>query len=142
MLHLVVLHDVAYMPQRLPISDLEREIMNVVWNRGKATAVDIQKSLAEERPLKDSTIRTVLMRLEEKGYLQHHIDGRTYVYSSVDKPEGVAAGAVKQILDKFCNGSLESLLAGMVHHEMVDVDELQEIADRFTRISKGRKKRK
>lgn len=123
--------------------------MKVIWNRGKATAADVQTALAEKRPLKDSSIRTVLTRLEEKGFVQHELDGRTFVYSCIEPPGSIAARAVKQIIDRFCRGSLESLLAGMVDNELVDTDELQEIADRLSRArrnppasSKERKKRK
>jgi predicted transcriptional regulator len=107
--------------------------MNIIWSRGSATAANVQKVLAAERPLKDSTIRTVLMRLEEKGYVQHEVDGRTFVYSCVEPAGSVAARAVKEILDRFCHGSLESLLAGMVDDELVDTDELRKIADRLGR---------
>jgi len=112
--------------------------MNLIWESGKATAADIQKMLAASRPLKDSTIRTVLLRLEEKGYVQHEIDGRTYVYSCLEQPRSVAAQAVQQILDRFCHGSLEALLAGMVDDKLVDTDELREIVGR---LSKQRKKK-
>ena len=116
--------------------------MNLLWSHGHATAADIQKMLADDRPLKDSTSRTVLLRLEEKGYVQHEVDGRTYVYSCLEQPRSIAAQAVKQILDRFCHGSLESLLAGMVDDELVGTDELQKIADRLGRARKERKKRK
>ncbi len=130
------------MALRPHISELERELMHLIWTTGKATAADLQKMLPANRPLKDSTIRTVLLRLEEKGYVQHEIDGRTYVYSCLEPPGSVAAQAVKQILDRFCHGSLESLLAGMVNDELVDTAELQKIADRLARAQKERKKRK
>jgi BlaI family penicillinase repressor len=138
------------MALRAPLSDLEREVMNIIWSRGTATAADIQSILAaEQRPLKDSTIRTVLTRLEEKGYVQHEVNGRTFVYSCLEPPGSVAARAVKQIIDRFCHGSLESLLAGMVDNELVDPDDLQEIADRLGRERRSpqvsgeeRKKRK
>jgi len=121
------------MAVRSPISDLERHVMNLLWKSGCATAAEIQKKLAEDRPLKDSTIRTVLLRLEEKGYVQHELDGRAYVYSCIEPPRSVAAQAVKQILDRFCHGSLEALLAGMVHDEMVDTDELRKIVERLAK---------
>lgn len=120
-----------------PISNLERELMTIVWKHGKATASDIQRSLVADRPLKDSTIRTVLLRLEEKGYVQHELDGRTFVYSCSQAPGSVAARAVKQIIDGFCHGSLESLLAGMVADEIVDTEELQQIADRLSRARRS-----
>jgi predicted transcriptional regulator len=127
------------MALRSPISDLERAVMGVIWQHSKATAADIQHHLAAKRPLKDSTIRTVLLRLEEKGYVQHELRGRTFVYSCVERPASVAAHAVKQIVDRFCHGSLESLLAGMVEDEMVDTAELQKIVDRLSKHKKERK---
>lgn len=127
------------MALRSPISDLERSFMNILWQLGKASAADIQQHLAPDHPLRDSTIRTVLLRLEEKGYVQHEVSGRTFIYSCLERPTSVAARAVKQIVDRFCHGSLESLLAGMVEDELVDTAELQKIVDR---LSKQRKKRK
>jgi BlaI family penicillinase repressor len=132
------------------VSDLERVLLDIIWSRRTATAAEIQEALAPERPLKDSTIRTVLMRLEEKGYVKHEVNGRTFVYSCVQAPGSVAAHAVQQIVDRFCHGSLESLLAGMVNDELVDTDELRKIVDRLSRerrssqsaIVTERKKRK
>lgn len=119
------------MSLKSPLSPLEQEVMNAVWSRGRATAADVQAALSPQRPLRDSTVRTVLTRLEEKGYLQHEVDGRTFVYSSLKPPRSLAVRAVKQIVDRFCQGSIESLLVGMVDDEMVDPDELQRIVDRL-----------
>jgi hypothetical protein len=66
-----------------------------------------------------------------RGYLQHEIDGRTFVYSSIEPPTSLAVRAVSQIVDRFCQGSVESLLVGMVDDEVVDPNELQRIVDRL-----------
>ena len=105
--------------------------MTVIWSQGTATATDVQAALMPQRTFKDSTIRTLLTRLEEKGYLQHELNGRTFVYSSVEPPRSLAVRAVKQIVDRFCQGSLESLLVGMVDDEIVDPAELQQIVNRL-----------
>lgn len=105
--------------------------MNAIWSQGNATATDIQAALAPQRVLRDSTVRTLLTRLEEKGYVRHKVDGRTYVYSSTEPPRSLAVRAVSQIVDRFCHGSVESLLAGMVDGEIVDAEELQRIVDRL-----------
>lgn len=110
--------------------------MNVIWKRGKATASDVQEALASTRPLKDSTIRTILTRLEGKGYARHTVEGRAFVYSGIEQPRNVAARAVRQILDRFCHGSVESLLVGMVDDEIVDPAELEQIAARLVRENK------
>jgi predicted transcriptional regulator len=123
------------------LSELEHDVMNVIWRKGAATAAEVARALTPERTLKDSTVRTILTRLEDKKYVKHEVDGRTFVYSGIERPGSVAARAVKQILDRLCHGSLESLLVGMVDHEMVDPRELEKIADRLNkdRLSKERK---
>ncbi|HZQ52396.1 MAG TPA: BlaI/MecI/CopY family transcriptional regulator [Bryobacteraceae bacterium] len=119
------------MATKLPLSGLEQEVMDVVWSAGKVTAADVQAALAPGRVLRDSTVRTVLSRLEDKGYLRHEVEGRTFIYSSLERPRRLAVRAVKQIIDRFCHGSVESLLTGMVDDEVVDAKELQRIIDRL-----------
>ena len=88
------------------------------------------------RPLKESTIRTVLRRLEEKGYLSHTTDGRTFLYRPAESRQAVAGRAVKRIVDWFCAGSVEDLLVGMVDSAVLDRSELQRLAARIA-TSKG-----
>jgi BlaI family transcriptional regulator, penicillinase repressor len=80
-----------------------------------------------------ATVRTILKRLEEKGYATHRIEGRTYVYNGCDTPRNVAANAVRQIIDRLCEGSVEQLLVGMVDNEIVDERELQRLAQQISR---------
>lgn len=126
------------MPFKSPLSPLEQEVMNAVWSQGSATAMDIQTALAPHRALRDSTVRTLLTRLEEKGYVRHKVDGRAYVYSSTEPPRNLAVRAVRQIVDRFCHGSVESLLAGMVDGEIVDPEELQRIVERLAAPQAGK----
>ena len=105
--------------------------MEIVWQRGSVTAEGVRAALDPTRPLKDSTVRTVLKRLETKGYLRHTVERRTYVYSSSEPRQNIAMRAVKQILDRFCSGSVESLLLGMVDHDVVDADELERMVTRL-----------
>jgi BlaI family penicillinase repressor len=118
-------------PPRAALSALEHELMEVLWNRGSGTAEQIREALAPRHDLKDSTIRTILRRLQQKGYITHRVQGKAFVYSHVDKPQNVAARAVRQILDRFCGGSLEQLLVGMVENEVVDPAELRELAQKL-----------
>src|SRR5580658_2372143 len=120
-------------PPRKPLSSLEHELMEILWKSGRATAEQIRETLAPRHALKDSTIRTVLRRLQEKGYVHHKIEGRAFVYSGVEKPSNVAVRAVRQILDRFCDGSLEQLLVGLVENEVVDRAELQQLARKLGR---------
>jgi BlaI family transcriptional regulator, penicillinase repressor len=119
------------------LGELERAIMQLVWQHGTLTAEQVREGL--ERPLKDSTIRTVLRRLEEKGYVTHTTDNRTFLYSPAEPRQMVAGRAVKRIVDWFCDGSVEALLVGMVDSAVLDGKELQRLADRIATAKKGRK---
>ncbi len=119
---------------RKPLSELEREVMEVVWSRGRSTA-DQARQLLETggRALKDSTVRTILRRLEEKGFVDHEVDGRTYVYRPLVRPRRAAVQAVRQIVDRFCGGSVEELLLGLVDDEVVSREQLQRLTEMISR---------
>lgn len=116
------------------LGELERSILTIVWRMGQVSAEQVREEL--ERPLKDSTVRTVLRRLEEKGYLAHTVENRTFVYRPAESRQRVAGRAVKRILDWFCEGSVESLLVGMVDQKVLDRAELQRLAERIAAAEK------
>ena len=113
------------------LGDVEQAIMDFVWKHGRVTAERCREGLASSHPMKDSTIRTVLRRLEDKGYLTHEIDGRTFVYQASDNRQNVAVRAVKGIIDRFCGGSAEELVIGMVHNAVLDRKALERLARRI-----------
>jgi BlaI family transcriptional regulator, penicillinase repressor len=119
------------------LGELEREIMQFLWQRGSMTAEEVREQIA--RPLKDSTIRTVLRRLEEKGYLTHSVDNRTFIYQPTEARQVVAGRAVQRIVDWFCDGSVENLLVGMVDSQVLGRKELQRLAERIAAAKKEKK---
>jgi predicted transcriptional regulator len=116
-----------------PLSRLEHLVMDVIWQRGPATAEDVRETLVDRHPMKESTVRTVLKRLEEKGYLTHSVEGRTHIYRGVESPQTLAAKAVRQIIDRFCGGSVEQLLLGMVSNDVIDQRELERLSKAIAR---------
>ncbi|MGO8758386.1 MAG: BlaI/MecI/CopY family transcriptional regulator [Terracidiphilus sp.] len=116
------------------LGELERSILLTIWRKGTLNAEQVREELG--RPLKDSTIRTVLRRLEEKGYLAHTVADRTFVYQPAESRQRVAGRAVKRIVDWFCEGSVEALLVGMVDSKVLDRAELQRLAERIAEASK------
>lgn len=101
--------------------------MDYIWNRGPVTAEQCREALASARPMKDSTIRTVLRRLEQKGYLTHEIDGRTFVYQATEVRQNLAVRAAKSIIERFCGGSAEQLILGMVNNAVLDRKQLERL---------------
>ena len=119
-------------PARLrSLGEVEQVVMDYVWTHGEVTAEHCREGLAASHPMKDSTIRTVLRRLEEKGYLTHKVEGRTFLYKPADARQSVAVRAVKNIIDRFCGGSAEELVLGMVDNAVLNRKQLERLARRI-----------
>ena len=112
---------------RPALSELEHQVMQAVWAAGPCTVDAVHQVVSRQRDLKEVTTRTVLRRLEQKGYLQHDIDGRAYIYRAVEAPRNVAARAIRHILDRFCHGSVEELISGLVESEVLTEAELDRL---------------
>ena len=119
-----------------PLGDLEHELLTLLWKHGAMTAVAVRKALA--RDLKDATIRTVLRRLEEKGYVSHTVRSGTFIYTAKETRERAAAKAVKGIVDKFCGGSVERMLVGLVEASVIEPRQLDALVGKVSRNLKTR----
>ena len=119
------------MQEQKPLSGLEQRVMDWIWRHGSATADEARQALEPESSLKDSTVRTVLRRLEEKGYVKHQIEGRIYRYRPARARQDAAVHAVRRVIDSFCRGSAEELVAGMVENQVIEPDELRRLLDRI-----------
>jgi len=122
---------------RKALSELEHLVMDFLWARGAASAEQVREGLASKHSMKDATVRTILRRLEEKGYASHREEGRVYIYSGMEHPESVAMRAIRQIIDRFWGGSAEALVAGMVEQEVIDPEELKELARKLGKKGKA-----
>ena len=119
------------------LGELEREVMLLVWTHGAVTAELVREQL--DRRLKESTVRTVLRRLEEKGFVSHSIQGRTYIFRALDDRQRVAAKAVRRIADWFCNGSIEDVMIGIVDAKMLDKRQLELLSEKIEAAKRRRK---
>lgn len=113
------------------LSELEQLVMDFVWRNPGCTVSACRDALAAARPMKETTVRTLFQRLEQKEYVTHKVDGRTFLYRAAEPRKNIAAQAAKQIIDRFCGGSLEELLVGLVDNDMVSKKELQQLARRI-----------
>lgn len=113
--------------------------MQVVWETGPCLVEAVYEVVSQKRDLKETSVRTILRRLEQKGYVRHEEQGRAYVYLAAEPARSLAARAVRQIIDRFCNGSLEDLVSGMVEGKMLSKGEMDRLEE-FVRGSKERPK--
>ena len=110
------------------LTDLQQAILEVLWERGSATADEVREGLLPRHPLKDASVRTLLRRLESRGYVSHETEGKTFVYSATVRQGSVAGRAVRQLIDRFCAGSVEQFLLGLVDEEVLSPSAIERLA--------------
>jgi predicted transcriptional regulator len=113
--------------------------MDCVWSHGPLSADDCRKRLRASWPMKDSTVRTVLLRLERKGYVTHAVEGRAFIYRAAENQLSVAARAVRHIIQKFCGGSAEELVIGLVDHDVLTPPQLRRLVQTIAERKKAGK---
>lgn len=118
------------------VGPLENAVLHILWERGTATADDVRVVLEQSRKVKESTVRTLLRRLETKGLITHDVDGRTFIYRPRVAARNMAAQAVRGIMERFCAGSVEALLAGMVDSELITPAKLRELAQKISKAER------
>lgn len=115
---------------RRPLTDLQQAILDIVWSKGSVTADQVREALQPSRDLKDSTVRTLLRRLEARGLLTHRVEGRVFVYAAAVRRRRLAARTVQQVIERFWAGSTEQFLLGMVDEKVIEPAILEKLARR------------
>ena len=110
-----------------PLTDLQKAILDFLWTSGPATAETIREGIHRAHPLKDSSIRTLLRRLEGRGLVSHTVEGKVFVYAAGIPSQQVAVGAIRQVIQRFWAGSVEQLLVGMVDEKVLTAGELERL---------------
>jgi predicted transcriptional regulator len=95
------------------LSRRERQIMDIIYSRGQATAAEVQEDLPD--PPSYSAVRAMLRLLEEKGYLRHEQDGPRYLFKPTLAREKARKSALKQMLETFFDGSTEQAVAALLN---------------------------
>ena len=101
--------------------------MEIIWNREEASASEVRKVLSQKRVLARNTVRTLLLRMEEKGWLTHRVDGRTHLYRASIAKETTIGQKVREIVDTLCGGSPETLVTALLGHRGLTAGELNRI---------------
>ena len=114
----------------------ERQIMDILFRRGRATAAEVMADLPGEPSY--STVRTQLRVLEEKGHVRHDEEGLRYVYMAVVRRQAARKSALKHLVDTFFEGSTEKAVAALLGGEAAKVspEELDRIADLIAQARK------
>jgi BlaI family transcriptional regulator, penicillinase repressor len=111
------------------LSPAQREIMEIVWQRGEVTTNEVLRALSPGRKVSRNTIRTLLERMEEKGWLTHHAEGRTFVYAATRPRRETIRQKVREMIETICGGSPETLVTALLDVRRLRPDELNRIRD-------------
>ena len=121
------------------LSAAERQVMEVVWERGEVTAKEARDAL--QREVARNTVRTLLERMEEKGWVTHREVGRAYLYRAARPREESIGRKIREIVDTVCGGSAESLVAALLDYRGLRPGELQRIRKMLEGARAGLKQR-
>jgi len=113
------------------LTDAELRLMEVIWEKGKATVGEVVEALPKGVPLAYSTVLTTLRILENKGYLRHTKDGRSFVYRPIVKREQARENALSHLLRRFFEGSPELLMLNLMEGGKIDDRELARLRKRI-----------
>lgn len=124
-----------------PLADAQLEIMSIVWDRGEATVGQIWRALAERRQVARNTIHTMVVRLEEKGWLRHRTEGNAFVYSATAARQTALKRMVRHLVDTAFAGSAEGLVMTLLEDQGLRAEEAERIR-RMIAKAQGNKSRK
>ncbi len=109
------------------LSPAQAEIMEIVWERTEVTANEVRRALLRLRAVSRNTVRTLLERMEGKGWLRHRAEGRTFLYSAARPRHDSVGQKVREIVETVCGGSPETLVAALLDYRGLRPDELKRI---------------
>lgn len=111
----------------MKLSGRQLAIMRVLWDRGEATAAEVQRYLDVERPLAYLTVATVMSRMAQKGLIRHRAEGRVYRYLPAISEDGVGESMVGELVNRIFSGRPSQLVSHLLDSEHVDAEKLQRI---------------
>jgi len=108
------------------MTEVELELMEVLWEKGEATVSEVVESLPEQR-LAYSSVLTMMRILEQKGYVMHEKEGRAFVYRPLINRQQAQQSVIGYLLKRFFNNSPELLVVNLLEHEDVGPDEIKRL---------------
>lgn len=111
------------------LGKVQLHIMQVLWERGEATAREITDELSRRTPIAHSTVQTLLRKLETKGAVTHTQQERTFVFRPLFREADVTSTATRDLVARVFNNSTVGLVAHLLQHEEITPQELRELRD-------------
>ena len=117
-------------PTHQELSRRERQIIDILYSRGRSTAAEVQNALPD--PPSYSAVRAMLRILEEKGHVRHEQDGPRYVYLPTVARDNAKRSAMRHMLRTFFDGSAEQAISALLDDASANLSEAE--LDRLARM--------
>ena len=114
-------------PRLRRIGDLQLQIMKVLWQEGQASVAQVHQSLSHPSPLAYTTVATMLRKMEARGLVAHHADGRTFIYRARVPAEAVTRSMSSDLLDRLFEGSMAAMVSHLLTTREISRGELAEL---------------
>lgn len=119
------------------LSELQLDLMRVLWQRGEASTADVADVLAQSRGLAHTTVATLLTRLEKRGVVAARRDGRQLVYRALVAEGDVRRSMVSGLLGSLFGGDARALLAHLLREEEIAPGDLEQVRQMLNRKEPG-----
>ncbi len=115
------------MTDSVPLTDLQIELMRVLWIQGEATVIEVHQRISQQRRLAQGTVATLLTRLEKKGAITHRTEGRQFVYRALVSETEVRRWMLAQVADRLFGGDVPLLIHQLLAEREVSAGDLAEV---------------
>lgn len=115
------------MGEPVQLTELQLDIMRVLWTRGEATVAEICRALESERSLALTTVATLLSRLEKRGVVEHETRARQFVYRAVVTEAEARHSMVHELTERLFDGNVADLLTHLVTERQISAGDLERL---------------
>ncbi|HVX12398.1 MAG TPA: BlaI/MecI/CopY family transcriptional regulator [Pirellulales bacterium] len=121
-------------------TERELDLLHVLWKRGEATVREVYEELRERLPIVQNTVQALLRTMEEKGLVQHRLDGRTFVYRPVYQRQQTAQHLAGQLLERAFGGAVDQLVQSVLEARQPTRQELEKLEQLIAQAKAAQKK--
>lgn len=109
------------------LTELQLEIMRVLWKKGSATVADVHEAIGVKRGLAPATVATLLRRLEKKGAVAHETEGRQFVYRATVSSAAVRRSMLTEVAERLLPSDVPALISQLLMSHKIGADELAQV---------------
>ena len=124
------------------LSDLQLAVMRVLWDKGEASAAQVQQSLERSRKLAITTVSTLLVRLEKKGVVSHRADGRTFIYRPRVSEQEMRRKTIASVIHNLFRGNPSEVVGQILSERDVSEEDLARMRKLIQDARAGERKKK